>query len=305
MGNTSKGRGTKGSKYWMQTVVNSELNTQLNNFLGTKVKWLSPLKSEDYVEYKLNQDSICKKIGIKKDEYSFWPTNQPQWDGIAISEDDKTLFLIEAKGHLDEMDSHLSANSQKSINLITKSMKEVFDKKYSGGDFEKWINGYYQLGNRLTFLEKLNEISTKTGKQVKLVLLNFVDDYTHKKTTEKQWISYDKKVFKEMTGKETTPKDVIVINFSVKRVNSLINPMTGETISCIPRVLSYGFTEEFNEKIKRNLPNGTELLCCESVSDLFAYKSFYNFVNPDALTNDEIKELLELYKDFDETEFAE
>ena len=222
MSNTSKGRGTKGSKFWMQEVVNAELQGELNSFIGEEVEWLSPMKGEnsDYLEYELRQDYICNILGItgeqKKRIFSFWPNRQPQWDGIALSKDRKTLYLVEAKAHLAELNSKVSAKSEENKKLIKGSMKEVFDKSYLGGTFEKWIDKYYQLGNRLTFLHKLNEASEEIGVKVKLVLLNFVNDTTYRPTSYDQWKDHYKEVFSAMTGEEETPKDVIVISFPVE-----------------------------------------------------------------------------------------
>lgn len=123
--------------------------------------------------------------------------------------------MVEAKAHLRELNSNISAG-EKSKLLITKTMKEIFNNKYSKGNFDKWLSGYYQLGNRITFLEKLNEISKETGMKVKLVLLNFVDDYTYIPTSEEKWKEHYKSVFIEMLGKEDVPDDTLIINFDVK-----------------------------------------------------------------------------------------
>lgn len=228
MSNTSKGKGTKGSKFWMQEVVNTEMQKELNVSIGEELIWLSPLKGvkSDYLEYELRQKSICDKIGITEEQrkriFSFWPNRQPQWDGIALSEDRKTLYLVEAKAHLSEMRSKISAGEE-SRKLIEKSMKEVFSQYYSDGNFTYWKEVYYQLGNRLTFLNKLNEISFETGLKVKLVLLNFVGDYTYKRTRKEQWENHYKEVFKDMIGCEEAPKDVIVVNFEVIDKGLIVN----------------------------------------------------------------------------------
>ena len=127
----------------------------------------------------------------------------------------KTLYLVEAKAHLKELKSNISAGEESKC-LITKTMKEIFDKKYSKGNFNKWLNGYYQLGNRITFLEELNKISHKTGLKVRLVLLNFVDDYTYIPTSEEEWKEHYESVFMEMLGKKDVPDDTLIIYFDVK-----------------------------------------------------------------------------------------
>ena len=217
MSNTSKGLAEKGSKYWMQMIINSELKLRLNDFLKDDINWLCPLKDKDnYSEYELRQEKIVKETKITKDKYKeIWPPRQPQWDAIGISDNRKTLYLVEAKAHLKELKSNISAGEESKC-LITKTMKEIFDKKYSKGNFNKWLNGYYQLGNRITFLEELNKISHKTGLKVRLVLLNFVDDYTYIPTSEEEWKEHYESVFMEMLGKKDVPDDTLIIYFDVK-----------------------------------------------------------------------------------------
>ena len=96
-------------------------------------------------------------------------------------------------------------------------MEKAFNKKYNKSNFNKWLNGYYQLGNRITFLEELNEISYKTGLKVKLVLLNFVDDYTYIPTSEEEWKKHYENVFIKMLGKKDIPDDTLIICFDVNK----------------------------------------------------------------------------------------
>lgn len=74
--NTSKGRGSKGSKFWMQTLVNLENGNALSKAIQTEdnsigdIKWLSPLKNDNYGELKTKQIP-----GLGKADFSFWPDN--------------------------------------------------------------------------------------------------------------------------------------------------------------------------------------------------------------------------------------
>ncbi len=301
MSNTSKGAAEKGSKFWMQAIVNSSLQEELNSEIGMHLDWLSPLKGEksDYAEYELRQDYICNSIGITAAEksavFSFWPNRQPQWDGIALSKDKETLYLVEAKAHLTELKSKLMASSEQSKQMIVDSMRSVFDKHYSGGDFSLWTSQYYQLANRLTFLTKLNENFKHKKIQVELVLLNFVDDYTYKPTSASEWERHYREIFDQMTGCETPPPNVSVMNFSVVGRGCARNPISGDLIFRKDKILSYGFSKEENIRIRDNLPNNCNLLVCDSFSDLIAYNGIYCFVNPYALSDDELKIILDFY----------
>ena len=220
MSNTAIGRGKKGSKLWIQNVIENEaMRLKLNNMIANNdLIWLSPL-SPEYREYQLNEQYIYTHLGLNKEEteklFSFWPNRQPQWDGIAISQDKATLYLVEAKAHLEELKSKCMAKNENSITKIHTVLKSVMNEHYATGNFDAWLNDYYQLANRLTFLKKLNEKHFGRIKSVKLVLLNFVNDYTYKPTDKVEWQKHYKEVFKEMIGNEDAPSDVLVINYNV------------------------------------------------------------------------------------------
>ena len=175
--NTSKGRGIKGSKYWIQTVIEDEcLRNKLDSMIGEPLVWISPLagSKNTYDEYELKDSYVCDQMGVSTDDaqslFSFWPKRQPQWDGLAFDSTGHTLYLIEAKAHLAELDSKCSASNPESKALILKSMQTIHDRYFPKGNFDSWVNNYYQLGNRLTFLRILNEKSFGHINAVKLVL---------------------------------------------------------------------------------------------------------------------------------------
>lgn len=241
------GRAEKGSQFWIQMLANTNLKTKLDEMLGVNLTWISPRKDKNgnYPEYQLKDEKIWKdEWGLTLEEkehlFEFWPKSglQPVWDGIATSENEegKTLYLVEAKSHIDEMKSSSGA-CEASRKLIIKSIKKVCEDVYHSEWNEKlWMNEYYQLGNRLTFLHKLKNSKELEGKfdKVKLVLLNFADDYTHndleKSVSIQKWEKHYEDVFEVMTGSKKTPENVIVINFSVAVKGVVRNPMTGDLI---------------------------------------------------------------------------
>ncbi len=211
--NTSKGRGRKGSKFWMQTLVNldngitlSKAIQSIDNSIGD-IKWLSPLKDNDFTEFKTKQIP-----GLEKADFSFWPNNGPWWDGVGI-DDEGCILLVEAKGHVAETKTRCSASSETSRTRIKQSMREAHNILISSHNYDEdaWLNKYYQLGNRLTFLVKLRE----QGYNVKLVLLNIVNDPTHIATSFNEWQMHYKEVFQVMLGTVKYPDSVIMVNFDV------------------------------------------------------------------------------------------
>lgn len=76
--NTSNGRGVKGSKFWIQTLVNLDTGLALTKKITTiepsikTIEWLSPLPN-DYIEFRnkdvvefINKKNPLQSISIKR-----------------------------------------------------------------------------------------------------------------------------------------------------------------------------------------------------------------------------------------------
>lgn len=219
MGNMHDG---KGSQFWMQEISNNEnLSDRLAKELNVhSLKWIFPRDDDGNKEYQIS--SLLKKTGIVDDiVLNFWPSSGPHWDGAALSDDSNILYLFEAKAHKDEMKSVCRSDNDDNKKLIIKSMKNAFDFfSHSGkGDFSLWSDGYYQLGNRLTFLYELNKkvnIKHYKIKKVELVLLNVVNDSTFIKTEKQEWEQHYKDVFNKMIGDEGVPDKVRLVYFNAE-----------------------------------------------------------------------------------------
>ncbi len=113
-----KGIAPKGSKRQMQIVSLDENKHFLNNYFKDKLEWLSPIIDENFREYQINNPLICKRLGFNPIEFvGFWPSRQPQWDGIAIGESG-TLYLFEAKSHLSEIKRRGKKGSKENYEMI-------------------------------------------------------------------------------------------------------------------------------------------------------------------------------------------
>lgn len=226
------GYASKGSKRMMQILV-SEHPHILNEKLNANLNWLSPLEADSYKEFQLNGEYISKKLGLNWSEFNaFWPTRQPQWDGIAISRDEKgtTLYLFEAKSHLDEISSgnYLATNSsqQQKDNYEVKrqTILDIAQTIYQYNGYDKiWLNKYYQISNRLVFLEKMKEFASKAKFDfVKLVFLNFENDPTWKSQGKSVcaggWQSKYVKIFKDMgdIADKVKARGAMVVDIDVK-----------------------------------------------------------------------------------------
>ena len=137
MSNTSNNKANKGSKFWIQEIVNNDpLRSRLEKMLGENLRWYSPLQAESYKEYQLKEQKIFSEVlGLSqkdfKEKFSFWSTNQPHWDAIALSDED-ILYLFEAKAHLKEIYSKITAINVNSIKKITNAMRITFEQISAG-----------------------------------------------------------------------------------------------------------------------------------------------------------------------------
>lgn len=213
--NTSMGRGKKGSKYWIQTLINHNNGIKLTDEIKKldkdiiDIEWKSPLESENYRETK-----IYEIEGINKDMINFWPNNGPWWDaiGIAKTNEQDTIILVEAKAHTKETKSRCSATSQESIDKINNALEYTHSKLANNQyDDNVWLKSYYQLANRLAFLVHLKE----QGVNVKLLLLNIVEDPTHISTSKEEWDTHYEEVFNSMLGSTNAIQDIIILNYKV------------------------------------------------------------------------------------------
>lgn len=219
----------KGSQFQMQTKVVP--NHLLDKALGVKLNWFSPIEKDDFKEYQLNGLQMKTVLGLSDeaidDLNKFWPSREPQWDGIAMSDND-TLYLIEAKSHLSEItpasEGKSEENTEKKNDSILKVAQSVYGIDMDEPTRNAWTHKYYQISNRLAFAHKMKELITPSTKfnDVVMVFINFVNDDTWKPqglmvSDSNVWDEKYKVMLKEM--KLSKPlldaNNVIIINLDV------------------------------------------------------------------------------------------
>jgi len=112
-----------------------------------------------------------KRREIEADWEKTCPKNQ-NWDGVFYAESFQALYLVEAKAHLDEirLDCKASGDSMKEIENSLKTLRSKIAYPDSNPD---WTKKYYQMANRLSFVDFLSG----HGIKAKLVYIYFIDGW--------------------------------------------------------------------------------------------------------------------------------
>lgn len=169
--------GKRGSLKWIQRAVNEQwpsLNQPITDHIGSNapIKWLSPVESDDYAEYR--DASFLRRIGqasLVDALTGYWPARGPQWDALGeTSRGD--ILLVEAKAHIAEMCSPGTAASPASRLLIDETLSRLAQQLAASPKRASWSDHFYQLSNRLAHLHFLRT----HGVSAWLVLVNFLGD---------------------------------------------------------------------------------------------------------------------------------
>ncbi len=192
MGRYPQKSNSHGSLKDLQDVINVKkkfLDYEISKVIRKQMKidWKSPLRSDEYAEYR--DEDFIKKLGVlnSKMKYplsDFWPNNGPQWDALGVSEDE--IILVEAKANITEMvSSGTGAKNPQSIKKIRNSLDEV--KKYlSVSDSIDWTGTFYQYVNRIAHLYYLRE---KNQIKAHLLFIYFINDVSvNGPKTKDEWL---------------------------------------------------------------------------------------------------------------------
>lgn len=140
---------------------------------GAELRWLWR-RSEPFGELR---DDLWKTAGLpgpSPQRAGWWPRWGPQWDGVAIVPGRRGrpgLLLVEAKGHLGEVESTCRARPGSRL-IINRALEET--KAALGADPEAdWLTHRYQHANRLAWLHYLR---AHAGVEAFLAFVHFTAD---------------------------------------------------------------------------------------------------------------------------------
>ncbi|MBV5313178.1 MAG: hypothetical protein JZU47_07760 [Prolixibacteraceae bacterium] len=191
MGKVKQKSDGKGSLKDMQLLINehpdllnSNIRQNIPSLKNIQIGWLSPLKNDNYSEYK--DDDFINLLGLNltKPLSNFWPQKGPQWDALGKSKNGN-VFLIEAKANIPEIVSGPTGARIKSKMLINKSLIETKIFLNINNDMD-WSHKFYQYTNRLAHLYFLRE---QNNVPAWLVNIYFINDKTvNGPKTEEEWL---------------------------------------------------------------------------------------------------------------------
>ena len=165
----NSGRANKGSRYYLQNLVNDSSeslnwsilskNPLLSNYHSDEPHWVSPLARHNYCEYRDGEFLRSVVLSpMKPDLSKFWPRLGPSWDALATvagNGDSHGVILLEAKSHFKELGAKACGAKGNSLEKIRGSLSVV---KHALGVKESanWLGNYYQYVNRVAHLYWLN-----------------------------------------------------------------------------------------------------------------------------------------------------
>ena len=171
----------RGSQRWLQLAVNrcpAVIDDAISEAMGIgqyeTIEWLSPLESEDFIEYR--DQAFLERLGLnpqRRKLSDFWPSGGPVWDSLARTSAGRAL-LIEAKANVPEFDSNPTGASGRSLTKIREALEETRSFLRVRSDTD-WTRCFYQYANRLAHLYFLKELN---GIDAALVFIYFTGDTT-------------------------------------------------------------------------------------------------------------------------------
>lgn len=185
MARKNSGRADKGSRYYLQNLVNDSTENlnrsilsrspSLSAYHSDEPHWVSPLACQNYREFR--DAGFLRSVGLshlKPSLSRFWPRLGPSWDALATVAGDRDrhgVILLEAKSHFKELGTSPCGAKADSLEKIRRSLSVV---KQALGVREgaDSLGKYYQYANRLAHLHWLY----LEGIPAWLVFLYFIGD---------------------------------------------------------------------------------------------------------------------------------
>lgn len=160
---------------------------------------------------------------LKSKWEKYWTGNTQHWDGIILhrSEGKEEWIIVEAKAHLKEIRSDCGAKENSKNEAKIKNAFAQTQKEFSINMNNNWLKNYYQLANRLAFINFLLD----NGINASLLNIYFINGYEKYKLKDRAKVTIENKsVENEEEWKKVMNEeyDYLGINEKVKQLISNI-----------------------------------------------------------------------------------
>lgn len=197
----------------------NELNKMIkeNTRLSGELVWLDFPKDKNKDESKMSLalDGEYKGIDFLMDRISkqdfeslqfnwknYWSSsgNLPNWDGIILHKNStkEEWIIVEAKAHLTEIKSKTESASNQNIQNALKKTQKRFNISNNN-----WFGEYYQLANRLAFINFLLDNNINAS----LLYVYFINGYEKRQLKDKKKITVESKSVKNLQDWENAIKE--------------------------------------------------------------------------------------------------
>jgi hypothetical protein len=166
---------------------------------------------KEYMGIEFLKDMANYEI-IEQKWKEYWPHKSQYWDGIILNVHQTSwqYILVEAKAHLEELESDSQAAKEQSIAKINKAFNAT-KKRFDISTPNDWSKCYYQAANRLAFINFMLE----NGINASLLNIYFINGWKKRNLLEEtRPIVEDKSVRTESEWKEKINEEYIYLGFN-------------------------------------------------------------------------------------------
>ena len=121
-------------------------------------------------------DFLDPNSGVKSAWMNYWPQsgNVPNWDAVGVLDlnSNPEFLLIEAKAHVEEIESSCGARENGGFSMIERALSATISANEFNRQSDNWLRPYYQYANRVAQLDFLLE----HGVMARLIFVYFCGD---------------------------------------------------------------------------------------------------------------------------------
>lgn len=186
-------RNMKGKNFWMPFLLKFQKGQML----------IDAAREEDqFIRYPVvaaENDEVFSLPQIKKGESTLLESISPLWDGIITDDTTRKIMFIMAASTEDDLKDN-------SVKMTDEAIETAVDTYFPNSSQEHWKGEYRFLGERILFLQMINDpkyACLVQGWRCELLILELCDDSTVEKSlTAEEWAVINKNSEKMLMGED-------------------------------------------------------------------------------------------------------